>query len=184
MAHDYNDVKKRMESTLAAFHGDLKGLRTGRASANMLDSVMVEAYGNMLPLNQCASVAVPEARLITVQVWDAANVKAVEKGISNAGLGLNPSSEGTLIRVPTPDLSEERRKELAKIAHKYAEQSKVALRNIRRDGMDYLKKQEKDSALSKDQHHGQSEAIQKLTDEFVKKIDDLLVAKEKEIMQV
>lgn len=181
---DINDIRKRMDGALANFTSELKGLRTGRASVNLLDSVMVEAYGNMMPISQVASVSAPEARLLTVQVWDQGNVKAVEKAIQNAGLGLNPAVDGTLVRIPTPELSEERRKELTKIAAKFAEQTRIAIRNVRRDGMDALKKLEKDGKISKDEHHGKGEDIQKVTDEFIKKIDDLLAAKEKEIMQV
>lgn len=184
MSNDIQDLKRRMEGAHTAFLNDMKGLRTGRASTNMLDNIMVEVYGSNMPINQVGSVSAPEPRLLTVQVWDAGNVKAVEKAIMNSGLGLNPQSDGALVRIPTPDLSEERRKELVKVAHKYAEQQKVAIRNIRRDGMDNLKKMEKDGKISKDEHHGIGETIQKMTDEFVKKIDDALVAKEKEIMSV
>jgi ribosome recycling factor len=143
---------------------------------------MVDAYGSMMPLNQVANINVPESRLLTVQVWDKTMVKAVEKGIASAGLGLNPAADGQLVRVPIPELSQERRVELSKIAGKYAESAKVAVRNIRRDGMEHYKKLEKDGAVSKDEHHGKSDEIQKLTDEFIKKIDDMLAVKSKEIM--
>lgn len=184
MAFDINGLKKRMEGALNTFHEEMKGLRTGRASTSMLDSVQVEAYGSMMPLNQLATVSAPEARLLTVQVWDKAMAAAVEKAIRSAGLGLNPAAEGQVIRVPTPDLSEERRKELVKVAHKYAEQQRVAIRNIRRDGMDDLKKMEKDGGVSKDEIAGKGDEIQKLTDGYIKKIDETLGLKEKDIMQI
>jgi ribosome recycling factor len=142
------------------------------------------AYGSPMPLNQVGTVNVPEPRMITVQVWDRSLVSAVEKGIRDAGLGLNPASDGTLVRVPIPELSQERRQELTKIAHKYAEQARVAVRNVRRDGMDFLKKLEKDGKISQDEHHGLGDQMQKLTDEHVKKVDDTLATKEKEILQV
>ena len=175
-------LRKRMEGAMKQLAHEFSGLRTGRASTNMLDSVMVEAYGSMTPLNQLANINVPESRLLTVQVWDKTMVKAVEKGIAAAGLGLNPQADGQLIRVPIPELSQERRSELVKVAGKYAEASKVAVRNIRRDGMEHYKKLEKDGKVSKDDHQRKSDEIQKLTDEFIKKMDDALAAKEKEIM--
>lgn len=184
MAFDINGLKKRMEGALNTFHEEMKGLRTGRASTSMLDTVQVEAYGSMMPLNQVATVSAPEARLLTVQVWDKSMAAAVEKAIRIAGLGLNPAAEGQMIRVPTPDLSEERRKELVKVAHKYAEQQRVAIRNIRRDGMDDLKKMEKDGGVSKDEIASKGDEIQKLTDGFIKKIDETLALKEKDIMQI
>ncbi len=180
--HEIPGLRKRMEGALKTLTQEFSGLRTGRASVNLLDSVVVEAYGSTMPLNQLANVNAPEPRLLTVQVWDKTMVKAVEKGISAAGLGLNPSADGQLVRVPVPELSQERRIELTKIAGKYAESTRVAVRNIRRDGMDHYKRMEKDGAISKDDHHHKSDEIQKLTDEFIKKIDDMLVAKEKEIM--
>ena len=182
MSNDVSDLRKRMEGAMKTLTNEFAGLRTGRASVNLLDSVMVDAYGSMMHLNQVASVNVPEARMLSVQVWDKSMVKAVEKAIAAANLGLNPVADGQLVRVPIPDLSQERRLELTKIAGKYAESAKVAVRNIRRDGMDHFKKLEKDGKVSKDEHHGKSEEIQKLTDEFIKKIDDALAAKEKEIM--
>jgi ribosome recycling factor len=178
------DLKKRMESTLNSLHHDFKGLRTGRASSALLEHVKVEAYGSKMSLDQLATVSVPESRLLSVQVWDASNAKAVEKAISNAGLGLNPQLDGNLIRVPLPDLSGERRKEMVKIASQYAEKAKVAIRNIRREGMDVAKKQEKDGDISKDDSHHLSDEIQKLTDGFIKTIDENLVAKEADIMEV
>lgn len=180
--HDLPGLRKRMEGALKTLAHEFSGLRTGRASTNLLDSVMVDAYGSMTPLNQLANINVPESRLLTVQVWDKTMVKAVEKGIASAGLGLNPSADGQLIRVPIPELSQERRAELVKIAGKYAESSKVAIRNIRRDGMDHFKKLEKDGSVSKDEHQRKSDEIQKLTDEFIKKVDEALATKEKEIM--
>lgn len=180
--NDIPDLRKRMEGALKQLAHEFSGLRTGRASVNMLDSVQVDAYGSMMPLNQMANINVPEPRLLTVQVWDKAMVKAVEKGIANAGLGLNPQADGQLIRVPIPELSQERRAELVKVAHKYAEATKVAIRNVRRDGMDHFKKLEKDSAISKDDHQRKSDEIQKVTDEFIKKVDESLAAKEKEIL--
>lgn len=177
-----NELKKRMEGALSSLDHELKGLRTGRASANLLDKVVVEAYGSPMPLNQVATVTVPEPRMLIVQVWDKGMVKSVEKAISVAELGVTPSADGQLIRVPIPPLSEERRKEMAKIAHKYGEQSKVSVRNVRRDGMEELKKFEKEGQISKDEHHGISDDVQKLTDEFIKKIDEMVTTKEKEIL--
>ena len=180
--NDLAGLRKRMEGAVKTLVHEFSGLRTGRASVNLLDSIMVDAYGSMMPLNQVASVSVPEARLLTVQVWDKGMVKAVEKAIGSANLGLNPAADGQVVRVPIPELSQERRVELTKIAGKYAENAKVAVRNIRRDGMDYYKKMEKDSDISKDDHQKKSEEIQKLTDEFIKKMEDMLTVKEKEIM--
>jgi ribosome recycling factor len=181
---DQQELQRRMDGAFKALQHEFTGLRTGRASANLLDSVQVEAYGAMMPMNQVGTVSAPEPRLLVVQVWDKSMVKAVEKAITNANLGLNPAADGQLVRVPIPALSEDRRKEMVKVAGKYAEQGKVAIRNVRRDGMDALKAAEKDGKISEDEHRKQSEQIQKLTDDFVKKIDELLVAKEKEIMSV
>lgn len=181
---DINDLKRRMESSVKTLHTEFAGLRTGRASAGMLEPVMVDAYGAMMPLNQVANVTVPEPRMIMVNVWDKAMAKAVEKAIRESGLGLNPAAEGQSIRVPVPELSQERRKELAKVASKYAENTKIAVRNVRRDGMDSLKKEEKDGEISEDEHRRKSEEIQKATDDFIKKIDEALAAKEKDIMSV
>ncbi len=169
-----------MDSGIEALKKEFQGLRTGRASVNLLDSVHVEAYGSQQPINQVGTVNAPEPRLLTVQVWDGSLVKNVEKAIREAGLGLNPQPDGQLIRVPLPELSQERRLELVKIAGKYAEQAKVAVRNIRRDSMDTVKKEK----LSEDETKGMNDKIQKLTDEFVKKIDDLYTTKEKEITTV
>ena len=182
MTADINELRRRMDGALKSLHTEFGGLRTGRANASLLDNITVEAYGNMAPLNTVANVSVPEPHLLSVQVWDKGNVKAVEKAINAAGLGLNASADGQLVRVPIPPLSQERRKELSKIAGKYAEESKVAVRNVRRDGMDALKKQEKDGDISKDDLKRGEEATQKLTDEFIKKIDDALAVKEKEIL--
>lgn len=184
MPFSLDDLKRRMEGALKALHTEFSGLRTGRASASLLEPVMVEAYGSEVPLNQVANISVPEARLITVNVWDKAMVGAVEKGIRNSGLGLNPMPEGQTIRVPIPDLSEERRTELSKIAAKYAEQAKVSIRNVRRDGMDSLKKMEKDGEISQDEQKRDETRIQSLTDEYVGKIDDALASKEQDIMKV
>jgi ribosome recycling factor len=179
-----NDLTKRMDGALATLSKEFGSLRTGRASTNLLDTIQIEAYGSMLPMNQVGNVTAPEARMLMVNVWDKSMVKAVEKAIRESDMGLNPAVDGQTIRVPIPAPSEERRKEMVKIAHKYAEASKVAVRNVRRDGMDELKKQEKEKKISEDELRGQSEKVQKLTDDFVKKIDDLLVAKEKDIMSV
>lgn len=178
------DLKRRMEGAMGAYHHDLKGLRTGRASAALLDSITVEVYGSRMPLNQVATISVPESRMIMVQVWDNNNAGAVEKAINSAGLGLNPIGEGGSIRVPMPDLSEDRRKELVKVAHQHAEKARVAVRNIRRDGMDSLKKKQKDSAITEDELHKYSDDVQKLTDEYVGKIEKDLQAKEQDIMAV
>lgn len=178
-----DQTKQRMESAIEALLKEFSGLRTGRASPNLLDTVRVDAYGSAVPLNQVGSVNVPEPRLLTVQVWDKGLVKSVEKGIRDAGLGLNPQPDGQLIRVPIPELSNERRVELAKIAGKYAETARVAVRNVRRDAMDALKKAQKDG-MSEDEQKTLSDKVQKLTDDIVKKIDDALSTKEKEISRV
>ncbi len=178
------DLRRRMDGALEALRKEFAGLRTGRASASLLDPVTVEAYGNAMPLNPVGTVSVPEPRLIIVQVWDRGVVKATEKAIREAGLGLNPQTEGQTIRVPIPDLNEERRRELTRVAAKYAEQGRVAVRNVRRDGLDLLKKQEKDSTITQDQHRKLHTDIQHLTDETIKKIDDMLAQKDKEILQV
>ncbi len=176
------DLKKRMEGAITSLHSDMKGLRTGRANSSLLDRITIEVYGSKMPLNQVATINVPESRMITVQVWDKSNVQAVEKAIASSGLGLNPVTDGGLVRVPIPDLSEERRKELAKVAHQYAERAKVAIRNVRRDGMDSLKKMEKDKLISEDEHRNNSDEIQKITDNFIVQIDEILSHKEKDII--
>ncbi|MEO3430058.1 ribosome recycling factor [Pelagibius sp. CAU 1746] len=181
---DLSDIKRRMDGAIDALHKEFAGLRTGRASAGLLEPIHVDAYGASMPMNQVGSISVPEPRMVTVQVWDRGMVGAVEKAIRESGLGLNPASDGQLIRVPIPALSEERRVELTKIAGKYAEQARVAVRNVRRDGMEMLKKMEKDHEISKDEHHLWSEEIQSLTDGHIKGIDAALAQKEEEILQV
>ena len=181
---DLSDITRRMDGAQEALRREFAGLRTGRASAALLEPVTVEAYGAPMPINQVGSVSVPEPRMVTVQVWDRSLVGAVEKAIRAAGLGLNPASDGQLVRVPIPALSEERRVELTRVAAKYAEQARVAVRNVRRDGMEMLKKMEKDSEISKDEHHLWSEEIQELTDQHIKEIDTALAQKEEEILQV
>ncbi|AIL65020.1 Ribosome-recycling factor [Rickettsiales bacterium Ac37b] len=177
------DLKKRMDGALGVLDHELKGLRTGRASINLLDPVIVEAYGDKMHLSQVATITTPEPRLIVAQVWDKALVKSVEKAISTANLGVTVSIDGQTVRVPIPMLSQDRRAELAKLAHKYGEQAKVSIRNVRRDGMELLKKAEKDNEIAKDEHHNLSEVVQKITDEYTKKIDEIIENKEKEIMQ-
>ena len=181
---DISDIKRRMDGALEAFKKELSGLRTGRASASLLEPVTVEAYGSKMHLKEVGTVSVPEPRLITVQVWDRGMLKAVEKAIRDSGLGLNPQAEGQTIRVPIPDLTQERRQELAKVAHKYAEQARVAVRNVRRDGMDMLKKAEKNGDITQDEHKTWQDKVQGITDQHIKMIDDALAAKEKEITQV
>lgn len=182
MSFDKSGLQQRMEGAITQLQKEYSGLRTGRASTNLLEHVMVEAYGSMMPISQCGSVSVPEPRMLTVTVWDASITKAVEKAIRDGGLGLNPMAEGTVIRVPVPQLTEERRKELIKVAAKYAEETRIAVRNIRRDGMDGLKKSEKDGDISEDELKRQSDEVQKLTDSYIKKIDDMLAGKEKDMM--
>ena len=181
---DMNEVKRRMDGALEALRREFAGLRTGRASVHLLDPVTVKAYGSELPIAQVGTVGVPEPRMITVQVWDRSLVSAVERAIRDAGLGVNPMSDGQLVRVPIPELSQERRQELGKIAHKYAEQARVAVRNVRRDGMEAFKKLEKDHKISQDEHRQRSDEVQKATDSHIKLIDDALAQKEKEIMHV
>ncbi|MEI6985358.1 MAG: ribosome recycling factor [Rhodospirillaceae bacterium] len=181
---DISDAKRRMEGALESLRKEFSGLRTGRASAGLLEPITVDAYGNHMPLSQVGTIGVPEPRMITVQVWDRSMVKAVEKAIREAGLGLNPQTEGQSIRVPIPDLSQERRQELSKVAHKYAEHAKIAVRNIRRDGMDNLKKLEKTGDISQDIHKTWADKIQQMTDTHIRKIDEALSVKEKDIMQV
>jgi ribosome recycling factor len=182
--YDINDIKRRMQGASSVLKTELSGLRTGRASAHMLDPVMVEAYGAQMPLNQVASVSVPEPRLITVNVWDRSQVHAVEKAIINSNLGLSPATEGQMLRLRIPELNEERRKELVKIAHKYAETARVGVRHVRRDAMDLIKKLEKDHKISKDDHDRFSGDVQKATDAGIADIDHTLAAKEKEILTV
>jgi ribosome recycling factor len=184
MAYDLSDIKNRMQKSIGSLKDELAGLRTGRASASLLEPVVVEAYGSRMPLNQVATVTVPESRMLSVQVWDRGMANAVEKAIRDSGLGLNPMGEGQVIRVPLPELNEQRRKELSKVAHTYAEAARVAVRHIRRDGMDALKKAEKDGDMSQDDAKKQSELVQKATDASVAEIDVIVAAKEQEIMQV
>ena len=175
---------QRMDKAVQALKEEFASLRTGRASANLLDQVHVDAYGSQMPLNQVGSISVPEPRSISVSVWDKGLVVSVEKAIRNAGLGLNPVVEGQNLRIPIPPLTEERRRELAKVAGKYAEQQKIAVRNVRRDAMDDLKKAEKDNVITQDEHRRMDVEVQKLTDEAVKRVDEALKTKEQEIMQV
>lgn len=183
-AYNKDELDRRMNGAVATLKSELAGLRTGRASAALLDPVKVEAYGNTVPINQVGTISTPEARMITVQVWDKGLAKAVDKAIRDAGLGLNPQMDGQLLRVPLPELNEERRKELTKLAAKYAEAARVAVRNVRRDGMDLLKKLEKDGKIGQDEHHTRGDVLQKMTDAHVKDIDTSLHSKEQEIMQV
>ena len=183
-ALDLDDIKRRMEGSLNSLKTEFMGLRAGRASTAMLEPIMVEAYGSKIPMNQVGNISVPEPRLLTVTVWDAGLTSSVEKAIRESDLGLNPMAEGTLIRVPIPDLSEERRKDMAKVAGRYAEAARVAVRNVRRDGIEAARKLEKDSEISEDERHDLETDIQKLTDDHVKQIDDALSNKETEITQV
>ncbi len=181
---DIDDIERRMKGAIDALKHEFVGLRTGRANIAMLDSVVVDVYGSEMPLNQIGTISVPEPRLLSVQVWDKTNVAAVEKAIMTSGLGLNPMNDGQLIRIPVPELNEERRRELSKIAGKYAEQSRIAIRNVRRDGMDSLKKAEKDKDMSEDEHKMWSDEVQELTNKHVGDVDTMLTTKEGEIMQV
>jgi ribosome recycling factor len=178
------DIRRRMDGALEALRKEFGGLRTGRASASLLEPVTVEAYGSAVPLNQVANINVPEPRLITVNVWDRGMVKAVDKAIREAGLGLNPQTEGQTIRVPIPDLNEERRRELTRVAAKYAEATRIAVRNVRRDGIEALRKQEKDGDISQDEQKKLERDIQHLTDDHIKRVDETLAQKDKEILQV
>jgi ribosome recycling factor len=179
-----DEIKRRMEGALNSLKAEFQGLRTGRANVNLLDPIMVDAYGAMMPINQVASVSSPEPRMLVVTVWDKGTVVSVEKAIRNSGLGLNPIVDGMSLRLPIPPLNEERRRDLAKLAAKYAEACRVAIRNVRRDGMEILKKNEKDNKISEDEHKKLSVTVQEATDSFVKQADVMLKAKEEEIMQV
>ena len=185
---DYNaekgDLQRRMEGALDVLSREFSGLRTGRASISLLEPIMVDAYGQQMPMAQVGTIGIPESRMLTVQVWDRGLVSNVEKAIRESDLGLNPASDGQLVRIPIPPLNEERRVEITKIAGKYAEETRVALRNVRRHGMDELKKAEKNGDISKDEQHDFDGEIQEITDQFVKKVDDALLKKEQEIMQV
>jgi ribosome recycling factor len=182
--HDINEIKRRMHGASSVLKTELSGLRTGRASAHLVEPVMVEAYGAQMPLNQVASVTVPEPRMISVNVWDRSLVHAVEKAIVNSNLGLSPATEGQTIRLRIPELNEDRRKELVKVAHKYAETARVAVRHVRREAMEVLKKLEKDHKISKDDHDRFSAEVQKATDAGIAEVDQMLAAKEKEILTV
>jgi ribosome recycling factor len=181
---DIKELERRMRGSIDTLKKEFSGLRTGRASAHLLDPLVVTVYGARMPINQVATVSTPDARTISVQVWDRGQVTAVEKAIRESNLGLNPVTDGSLIRLPIPALNAERRAELVKIAHKYTETAKVAVRNVRRDGMDQLKKLDKDGHISEDDHHKDSAKLQELTDKFTKEIDQLVAAKETEIKQV
>ncbi|MDX2265711.1 MAG: ribosome recycling factor [Hyphomicrobiales bacterium] len=181
---DIKEIEKRMKGAVAALKADFGGLRTGRASASLLDPISVSVYGSRMPINQVATVSAPEPRMIVVTVWDKSQVSAVEKAIRESDLGLNPVTDGTTLRLPIPELNQERRAELTKIASKYAEQAKIAVRNVRRDAMDVLKKQEKDGVIGEDEHRVLSGKIQDLTDKSIKDIDSAFATKEQEIMQV
>jgi len=181
---DLADLRRRMKGAVENLKSEFAGLRTGRASVHLMDPVMVDAYGAQMPLNQVATVSTPESRMISVSVWDKTMVALAEKAIRNAGLGLNPIVDGQTLRIPIPELNEERRTELTKVSGKYAEQSRIAIRNVRRDGMDTIKRLEKDSKISQDEQKSYSDRIQKLTDEMITEIDHLTEIKEKEIMQV
>lgn len=184
MSLDKKDLERRMDGALTSLQSDLQGLRTGRASVNLLDSVTVPAYGSTVPLNQVGSVSVLDARTIAVNIWDKSVVGAADKAVREAGLGLNPVTDGTTLRIPIPVLNEERRVELTKVAGKYAEQARVAIRNVRRDGMDQLKKAEKDGDISEDAARAQADDVQKMTDAHIARVDEMLKNKEAEIMQV
>jgi ribosome recycling factor len=184
MSYEKKDLERRMEGALSSLSSEFSGLRTGRASVNLLDSIMVPAYGSTVPLSQVASVTVTDSRMLSVNVWDKSVVGAADRAIRESGLGLNPVVDGQNLRLPIPPLNEERRKELQKVAGKYAEAARVAIRNIRRDGMDSLKAMEKDGEISEDRHRSLSEEVQKLTDSYVSKIDEALKSKEAEIMLV
>jgi ribosome recycling factor len=178
------DLRRRMDGAVEVLRKEFAGLRTGRASASLLEPVTVAAYGGTMPITQLANVSVPEPRMITVQVWDRAMVKAVDKAIRESGLGLNPQTEGQVIRVPIPDLNEERRRELTRVSARYSEQARVSIRNIRRDGVELLRKREKDAEISQDQQRKLQQDVQHLTDEYIKRIDEALAQKDSEILQV
>lgn len=184
MAYNKADISKRMEGSYDNFLKEVAGLRTGRANTGMLDPVTVEVYGSKMPLNQVGTISAPEPRLLTVQVWDAGQTNFVEKAIRDSGLGLNPQAEGSLIRIPIPELNEERRTELTKVARNYAEQARIAIRNVRRDGMDDIKKMKNDGEISEDDQKRLEDEVQKLTDSAIEKVDSKLAEKEKDIMTV
>lgn len=184
MSIDISDIERRMEGAVTTLKTDLGGLRTGRASASLLEPITVDAYGQQMPISQVGTISVPEPRMLSIQVWDKGQVSLVEKAIRESGLGLNPMADGTLVRVPLPELNAERREELVKVAGKYAEQARVAVRNVRRDGMDQIKKAEKDSEISQDEAKDLSAEVQTITDKYVKLVDETLEVKEGEIRQV
>ncbi|MBF0196038.1 MAG: ribosome recycling factor [Magnetococcales bacterium] len=184
MDTDLKSLNQRMEKSLEALKGELTSIRTGRATTSLLENVLVEVYGTPTPINQVAALNVPEARMITVQPWDKSTLKAIEKGIRDADLGLNPMSDGVLIRVPLPELTEERRRDLVKIVHKYGEQSKIAIRNIRRDGIDHFKKMEKKKEISQDDLRQLEKDVQEVTDAKIKLVDESIAQKEADVMQV
>jgi ribosome recycling factor len=181
---DLDDVRRRMQGAINALKHDLGSLRTGRASPNLLDPLQIEAYGQSMPIGQVATVSVPEPRLLSVSVWDRSMVHAVEKAIRDSDLGLNPLTEGQTIRLRIPEMNEQRRKEMVKVAHKYTEEARIAVRHVRRDGIDLLKKMKKDGVLGEDEERRQEEQVQKATDQSIAEIDQILASKEKEIMQV
>ena len=180
--YDKADLERRMKGAVESLRGDLQGLRTGRANVHLLDPIQVDVYGANMPLNQVGTVSAPEPRMLSIQVWDKTNVAAVERAIRNSGLGLNPVTDGQNVRLPIPDLTEERRKELAKLAGQYSEKAKIAIRNVRRDGMDALKADENKKLISEDDRKRLETEVQKLTDQMVAELDDLSAAKEKEIL--
>ena len=181
---EIDDLRRRMTGSLDVLKKEFSGLRTGRASASLLDPVTVDAYGSQMPLAQCGTVGTPEPRMLTVQVWDKSMIGAVEKAIRDSGLGLNPAADGMVVRVPIPQLTTDRRNELVKTAHKYAEGTRVAVRGVRRDGMEQIKAQEKKHTIGEDVAKTWSDEVQKLTDQYIKKIDETLAEKEKDIKQV
>ena len=181
---DFGDVKRRMQGAVSVLKTELSGLRTGRASINLLDPITVSAYGTHMPISQIGTVSVPEPRMLAVQIWDQSLVGAADRAIRDSNLGLNPITEGTTLRIPIPELNAQRRQEMVKVGHKYAEQARIAVRHVRRDAMEMLKKLEKDSHLSQDDSRNKSDDVQKMTDETIKEIDEMLAAKEREIIQV
>lgn len=181
---DIDDLKRRMDGALEVLRDEFSGLRTGRATPALLEPVQVDAYGSSMPISQVGTISAPDARLLSVQVWDKSLISSVEKAIRESKLGLNPQTEGNVVRVPVPQLSEERRVEMTKVASKYAEQARVAVRNVRRDGIDGIKKMEKEGVISQDEQHAWNNEVQVLTDATIKEIDEAVIAKEEEILQV
>ena len=181
---DFKDLRRRMHGAVEVLKSEFSGLRTGRAATSLLEPITVDAYGSNMPMAQVGTISVPEPRMLSVQVWDRSLVGAVERAIRESSLGLNPMTEGQVIRIPIPELSEERRRDLTKVAHEYAEQARVAVRNVRRDGMETLKRLEKDGHIGEDDHRHQAGDVQKLTDETIQEIDEALAHKDEEIMQV